>query len=84
MPQVILKSRKPVKGKKPKKPMSFDQGLRLFKRQCEKAGILQEIKRREYYEKHTAKKKRKKAAAIKREQKQQKQNNYLGRYKRFY
>ena len=32
----------------------------------------------------TPKKKRKKAAAIKREQKQQKQNNYLGRYKRFY
>jgi small subunit ribosomal protein S21 len=58
--------------------------MRIFKRKCEKAGILQEIKQREYYEKPTTKRKRKKAAAIKREQKQQKQNNYLGRYKRFY
>ena len=84
MPKVILKNKRPVKGKKTKKPMTFEQGMRIFKRQCEKAGILQEIKQREYYEKPTTKRKRKKAAAIKREQKQQKQNNYLGRYKRFY
>lgn len=40
--------------------------LRRFKRACEKAGILTELRRREFYEKPTAERKRKKAAAIKR------------------
>ena len=32
----------------------FDVALRRFKRSCEKAGVLSEIRRREYYEKPTA------------------------------
>ncbi|WP_199609435.1 30S ribosomal protein S21 [Flocculibacter collagenilyticus] len=44
----------------------FDVALRRFKRSCEKAGILSEVRRREFYEKPTAEKKRKKAAAVKR------------------
>lgn len=40
--------------------------IRRFKRSCEKAGILTELRRREYHEKPTAEKKRKKAAAVKR------------------
>ena len=40
--------------------------MRRFKRACEKAGILTEIRRREYYEKPTTVRKRKKAAAVKR------------------
>ncbi len=40
--------------------------LRRFKRACEKAGILSELRRREFYEKPTQERKRKKAAAIKR------------------
>jgi small subunit ribosomal protein S21 len=40
--------------------------LRRFKRACEKAGILTELRRREFYEKPTAERKRKKAAAVKR------------------
>jgi small subunit ribosomal protein S21 len=44
----------------------FDVALRRFKRACEKAGILTEIRRREYYEKPTAVRKRKAAAAVKR------------------
>jgi small subunit ribosomal protein S21 len=44
----------------------FDIALRRFKRSCEKAGILSEIRRREYYEKPTAVRKRKAAAAVKR------------------
>ncbi len=44
----------------------FDVALRRFKRSCEKAGILAEIRRREYYEKPTSMRKRKAAAAIKR------------------
>jgi len=47
----------------------FDIALRRFKRACEKAGILAEIHRREFYEKPTQVRKRKAAAAVKRHQK---------------
>ena len=48
---------------------SFDIAIRRFKRSCEKAGVLSEVRRREYYEKPTAVRKRKAAAAVKRAQK---------------
>lgn len=44
----------------------FDIALRRFKRSCEKAGILSEVRRREFYEKPTQERKRKQAAAVKR------------------
>lgn len=44
----------------------FDIALRRFKRTCEKAGVVSEVRRREFYEKPTAVRKRKKAAAVKR------------------
>ena len=44
----------------------FDVGLRKFKRACEKAAIIPEIRAREFYEKPTAVRKRKMAAAVKR------------------
>jgi small subunit ribosomal protein S21 len=44
----------------------FDVALRRFKRACEKAGVLSELRRREFYEKPTQERKRKKAAAVKR------------------
>ena len=44
----------------------FDFALRRFKRSCEKAGILAEVRRREFYEKPTSVRKRKAAAAVKR------------------
>ena len=44
----------------------FDVALRRFKRSCEKAGVLSEVRRREFYEKPTAVRKRKMAAAVKR------------------
>lgn len=40
--------------------------MRRFKRACEKAGILTELRKREFYEKPTMERKRKKAAAVKR------------------
>jgi len=40
--------------------------LRRFKRSCEKAGVLSEVRRREFFEKPTWERKRKKAAAKKR------------------
>ncbi|MDH5179645.1 MAG: 30S ribosomal protein S21 [Gammaproteobacteria bacterium] len=47
----------------------FDVALRRFKRSCEKAGVLSEVRRREFYEKPTSIRKRKMAAAVKRHQK---------------
>ncbi|HCO43873.1 MAG TPA: 30S ribosomal protein S21 [Gammaproteobacteria bacterium] len=47
----------------------FDVALRRFKRTCEKAGVLSEARRREFYEKPTQERKRKAAAAVKRHQK---------------
>jgi len=47
----------------------FDVALRRFKRACEKAGVLSEVRRREFYEKPTSIRKRKMAAAVKRHQK---------------
>ncbi len=44
----------------------FEIAMRRFKRSCEKAGILAEVRRREFYEKPTAERKRKAAAAVKR------------------
>ena len=44
----------------------FDVALRRFKRSCEKAGVLAEVRRREFYEKPTQERKRKMAAAVKR------------------
>jgi len=39
----------------------FDAALRRFKRACEKAGVLTELRRREFYEKPTQERKRKKS-----------------------
>lgn len=47
----------------------FEVALRRFKRTCEKAGVLTEVRRREYYEKPTQVRKRKAAAAVKRHMK---------------
>ena len=44
----------------------FDVALRRFKRSCEKAGVLSEVRRREHYEKPTSVRKRQAAAAVKR------------------
>ncbi|MFZ1640430.1 MAG: 30S ribosomal protein S21 [Candidatus Contendobacter sp.] len=55
MPSVKVKDNEP-----------FDVALRRFKRSCEKAGVLSEVRRRESYEKPTQERKRKRAAAVKR------------------
>ena len=58
MPHIRVKENEP-----------FDVALRRFKRACEKAGVLTEVRRREYYEKPTSIRKRKAAAAVKRHMK---------------
>ncbi len=55
MPNVRVKENEP-----------FEVALRRFKRGCEKAGVLAEVRRREFYEKPTAERKRRAAAAVKR------------------
>ena len=45
---------------------SIDSALRRFKRNCAKAGIQQEIRKREHYEKQSVKRKKKSEAARKR------------------
>lgn len=55
MPSIKIKENEP-----------FDVALRRFKRSCEKAGVLSEVRRREFYEKPTWVRKRKAAAAVKR------------------
>ena len=44
---------------------SFENALRKFKKQCEKEGILSEVKNREHYDKPSVKKKKKVIAARK-------------------
>jgi small subunit ribosomal protein S21 len=45
---------------------SFESAVRRFKKQCEKAGILSELRKREHYEKPSVKRKRKALLAKKR------------------
>jgi len=45
---------------------SLDNALRRFKRECAKAGVLSEIRKREHYEKPSVKRKKKSEAARKR------------------
>ena len=54
MPGVIVREDEP-----------FEQALKRFKKMCEKAGILSEIKKREYYEKPSVRRKKKLMAARK-------------------
>ncbi len=64
MPSVKVKESEP-----------FDIALRRFKRNCEKAGVLAEVRRREFYEKPTSVRKRKAAAAVKRNMKKVSREN---------
>ncbi len=58
MPEVRVKDNEP-----------FENALRRFKKQCEKTGILTEIKKREHYEKPSVKRKKKAIAAKKKNSK---------------
>jgi small subunit ribosomal protein S21 len=58
MPNVRVKENEP-----------FEVAMRRFKRSCEKAGTLADVRKKEFYEKPTWERKRKAAAAVKRWQK---------------
>ena len=71
MPHVRVKENEP-----------FEVAMRRFKRSSEKAGVLAEVRRREFYEKPTWERKRKAAAAVKRWQK--KSGRDTRRFERLY
>jgi len=64
MPSIRIKENEP-----------FDIALRRFKRSCEKAGVLAEVRKREHYEKPTTVRKRAAAAAVKRHAKKVSREN---------
>ena len=53
--------------KRKPRPLSFDQLLRKFKKKIERAGTLQEVRKREFYEKPAQKRQRMKKEAIRKE-----------------
>ena len=69
-PEAPLRGRKVVIRRMPgvrvKEGESFENAMKRFKKQCEKAGILSEIRKREHYEKPSVKRKKKALAAKKR------------------
>jgi small subunit ribosomal protein S21 len=54
---------------------SIDKALRKFKSKIRKEGILDEMKRREFYEKPSQRRRREKAQAVKRERRRQREEN---------
>ena len=63
---IVKGGEKFMPGVKIREDESFEQALRRFKKQCEKAGILSELRKREHYEKPSIQRKKKMAAARKR------------------
>ncbi|KAF0185636.1 MAG: small subunit ribosomal protein S21 [Nitrospirae bacterium] len=57
---------------KVKDPESFDFAMKQFKKQCEREGILSEVKKRESYDKPSVKRKKKIIAARKKAAKRSK------------
>lgn len=53
---------------------SFEAAFRRFKKSCEKAGILSEVKKREHFEKPSVRLKKKSLSARKRALKKQKRS----------
>jgi len=69
MPLVTVEEEEPI-----------DITLRRFKKECDKAGIMSEIKKREFFEKPSARKKQKLAAS--RRKKAKKIKRYVSPYRK--
>ena len=50
---------------------SIDEALRRFKRECEKDGLMAELKKRDHFETPTVRRKRKQAEAIKKKRRKE-------------
>jgi small subunit ribosomal protein S21 len=58
MPEVRVRDNEP-----------FEVAVRRFKRTCEKAGVITDVRKKEFFEKPSMERKRKRAAAVKRQEK---------------
>ena len=58
-------------GVRVKESEPLESAIRRFKKQCEKAGILSELRKREHYEKPSVKRKKKEAARLRKLRKKQ-------------
>ncbi len=67
-----------------KRNESFEKLMRRFKRAVEKDDIINELRKREFYEKPTSKRKRRKAAAVKRWERKLSEMNVAGAKKRLF
>jgi small subunit ribosomal protein S21 len=67
--------RSALPGVKLKENEAFEGALKRFKKQCEKAGLMYEMRKREHYEKPSVRRKKKAVAARKRALKKLKQVN---------
>ena len=65
-PLLPLEGGKYVSEIRIKENESLESALKRFKRQCAKAGVLAEVRKREHYEKPSVKRKKKSEAARKR------------------
>jgi small subunit ribosomal protein S21 len=54
---------------------SFESALKRFKKQCEKAGLMSELRKRQHYEKPSVKRKRKTLAARKKAKKRERMSD---------
>lgn len=71
MPRVIAKN------------MSFEKALRIFRKKCDNAGIKDEVRKREFYEKPAAKRRRKLNSAKRRiERERQREQDAWSAYRR--
>lgn len=64
MPKIKVKKFEPI-----------EIAIRRFKRSCENAGVITDVRKKEFYEKPTAVKKRKKKEAVKRTKSEMRKNN---------
>ncbi len=67
--------------------MSFEKALRIFRKKCENAGIKDDLRKKEFYEKPNAKRRRKTKEAQRRNQRARAkelelENNYRSRHMR--
>ena len=67
-----------------KKNEHFEKLMRRFKRAVEKDDTINELRKREFYEKPTSQRKRAKAAAVKRWERKQSEMNVAGVKKRLF
>jgi small subunit ribosomal protein S21 len=65
-PELATEGEPILPGVKVKENESFESAMKRFKKQCEKAGIMYELRKREHFEKPSVRRKKKAIAARKR------------------